>query len=112
GPNVETKFFWVVTRPGGPKDGYIKTHDGNYGVYPPDVKMLLAPSRALVGTVRDLKTGKPVTGVIVSEAYSNVPKAVTDTEGKYRLVGVPKKAHYFLQVAGRRGVPYFDNMHS
>src|SRR5262245_38508234 len=111
GPNVETKFFWVVTRPGGPKGGYIQTEEYNHGVYPPDVTVLLAPSRPLVGTVRDSKTGKPVPGVKVSEVNTHIVSAVTDGDGKYRLEGVPKKRQYGLNVAGRKGVPYFDHTH-
>ena len=111
GPNVETKFFWVVTRPGGPKDGYIKTNDFNHGVYPPDVTVMLAPSRPLVGTVRDSKTGDPVPGVKVSEVNTNIVWGITDKEGKYRIEGVPKKKNYGLNVAGVKGVPYFDYTH-
>ena len=111
GPNVETKFFWIVTRPGGSKDGYIKTRDFNHGLYPPEVTVLLLPSRPLVGTVRDSKTGKPVAGVIVSEVNAHIPTAITDADGKYRLEGVPKKSHYGLNVAGRKGLPYFDHTH-
>ncbi|MBO0700121.1 MAG: sigma-70 family RNA polymerase sigma factor, partial [Zavarzinella sp.] len=111
GPNVETKFFWVVSRPGGPDGGYIKTRDFNHGVYGPEVTVLLGPSRPLVGTVRDSKTGKPVPGVVVSEVNSSIPKAITDESGRYRIDGVPKQKHYGLNVAGRKGVPYFDHTH-
>jgi protocatechuate 3,4-dioxygenase beta subunit len=109
GPNVETKFFWVVTRPGGPKDAFIKTEDYNHGVYPPDVTVMLAPSRPLVGTVRDSKTGDPVAGVKVSEVNSHIVWGTTDKDGKYRLDGVPKKKNYGLTVCGAKGVPYFDH---
>jgi len=108
GPNLETKFFWVVTRPGGPKEGYIKTPEFNHGVYPPDVTVLLAPSRPLVGTVRDAKTGDPVAGVKVSEVNTHIVWSITDKDGKYRIEGVPKKKHYGLTVSGMKGLPYFD----
>jgi protocatechuate 3,4-dioxygenase beta subunit len=112
GPNLEMKFFWTVTVPGGPKEGYIRTRDFNHGVYGPDVTVMLAPSRPLVGMVRDAKTGKPVVGVIISEVNAHVPKAVTDKDGKYRLEGVPKKSHYGLNVCGQKGRPYFDHTHT
>jgi RNA polymerase sigma factor (sigma-70 family) len=111
GPNVETKHFWVASRPGGPAGGYIKTREYSFGLYGPDVTVLLAPSRPLTGTVRDAKTGEPVAGVVVSEVNANVPKAVTDKDGHYHLEGVPKKPHYGLNVAGAKGVPYFDSTH-
>jgi RNA polymerase sigma factor (sigma-70 family) len=111
GPNVETKHFWVVSRPGGPAGGYIVTREYSYGLYSPNVTVLLAPSRPLVGVVRDKKTGDPVAGIVVSEVNSHIPKAVTDKEGRYRIEGVPKKPHYGLNVAGAKGVPYFDHTH-
>ena len=110
GPNVETKHFWVVSRTGGPAGGYIKTRDLNFGLYGPEVTVLLAPSRPLVGTVRD-GDGKPVAGAVVSEVNDHVPKAVTDKDGRYRLEGVPKKPRYGLNVAGVKGVPVFDHTH-
>ena len=36
---------------------------------------------------------------------------MTDKDGRYRLEGVPKKPHYGLNVAGAKGVPYFDHTH-
>src|SRR5262249_48041460 len=109
GPGVETKFFWVVTRPDAPADGYIKTRDFNHGLNGPNVYVLLAPSRPLVGTITDSKTGKPVAGVVVTDANHHISKATPDSDGRYRLEGVPKKAFYSLCVAGRKGVPYFDH---
>src|SRR5262245_54627125 len=111
GPNVETKFFWVAARPDGPDGGYIKTRDFNHGVYNPDVTVLLGPSRPLVGTVRDSRTGKPVAGVVVSEVNDHIPKSITGADGRYRIEGVPKKKHYGLNVSGRKGFPYFDHTH-
>jgi RNA polymerase sigma factor (sigma-70 family) len=108
GPNVETKHFWVVSRSGGPDGGYIRTDDFSFGLYGPDVAVLLAPSRPLVGTVRD-KDGKPVAGAVVSAVNDHVPKAITDKDGHYRLEGVPKKRRYGLNVAGAKGVPIFDH---
>jgi RNA polymerase sigma factor (sigma-70 family) len=108
GPKVETKFFWVVTRTGEPKGGYIQTEKFNHGVYGPDVNVMLAPSRPLVGTVRDAKSGKPVEGVRVSEVNSRIAWTTTDKDGKYRLEGVPKKKNYGFTVSGAKGLPYFD----
>jgi RNA polymerase sigma factor (sigma-70 family) len=109
GPGLEHKFFWVVTRPEAPKDGYFKTHDFNYGLYGAEVTVLLAPSKPLVGTVRDRKTDKPIAGITVQEVRHYVSKAVTDEQGRYRLEGVPKTAQYTLTAYGKKGVPYFDN---
>lgn len=105
GPGVETKHLWVLSRPGGHA---INVPDVNFGVYGPDMTIRLGPSRPLVGTVRDAKTGKPVPGIVVSEANHHVPRSVTDKDGRYRLEGVPKKPEYTLNVCGARGKPYFD----
>src|SRR5262249_23661444 len=48
-------------------------------------------------------------GVVVTDANHHISKATTDSDGRYRLEGVPKKAFYSLCVAGRKGVPYFDH---
>jgi len=109
GPKVESKFFWVVARTGGPADGYIKTPDFNYGLYSADVTVRLGPSRPLVGTVRDSKTGKPVPGVMVREESDYRTSSITDKDGRYRLDGVAKKRTYSFSVAPRKGVPYFDH---
>lgn len=109
GPGIEHKFFWGVTRPDAPKEGYFKTHDFNYGLYGPEVTVLVAPSKPLVGTIRDRKTDKPIAGITVQEVHHYVPKAVTDEQGRYRLEGVPKTAQYTLTAYGKKGVPYFDN---
>lgn len=108
GPQLETKFFWVVTRPNAPKGGYISTDQFNHSVHGNDVSLMLLPSRPLVGTVKDSKTGKPVAGVKVSEVNSHIAWATTDQDGKYRLEGVPKKKHYALTATGAKGIPYFD----
>jgi RNA polymerase sigma factor (sigma-70 family) len=109
GSGIEHKFYWGVTRPDAPKEGYFKTHDFNYGLYGPEVTVLVAPSKPLVGTVRDRTTGKGIAGITVQEANHYVPKAVTDEKGQYRLEGVPKTAQYHVIAFGKKGVPYFDN---
>jgi len=109
GPTVESKLFWVATRLGGPADGYVKARDFNYGLYSADVTVRLGPSRPLIGTVRDSKTGKPVPGVIVREGSDYRTSSITDQDGRYRLDGISKKKTYSFSVAPRKGVPYFDH---
>jgi hypothetical protein len=109
GPQWETKFFWVVMRTDAPKDGYLSTQAFNHSVNGNDVTVILAPSRPIVGTVKDAKSGKPVAGVKVSEVNSHIAWAKTDKDGKYRLEGVAKKKQYALTVCGAKGVPYFDD---
>jgi RNA polymerase sigma factor (sigma-70 family) len=108
GDGVEHKFFWGVTRPDAPKEGYIRTGEVSYGLYGPEMTVLVGPSKPFTGTVRDRATGKGVAGVKV-EADEGVSHAVSDADGRYRLEGVPKKDHYHLRASGARGVPYFNS---
>jgi protocatechuate 3,4-dioxygenase beta subunit len=55
--------------------------------------LLAAPSRPVVGIVRDKDTGKPLAGVTIasSNAFrSDFIRTTTDKEGRYRLDGLPK----------------------
>ncbi len=88
----------------GPGEGWVK---GDYGLYATGFSILLAPSKPIVGTVRDRKTGKPVAGLRVSGNSSHV-MAKTDEKGEFRLVGQRKQSNYMIAVGGRKGVPYID----
>jgi RNA polymerase sigma factor (sigma-70 family) len=108
GDGIEHKFFRAVTRPDSPKDGYVKAPDFNYGLYGPGMSVFVAPAKPIVGTVTDRKTGKPLAGVTVREVEHYITRAVTDKDGRYRLEGVPKSAHYSFTAGGSESVPYFD----
>jgi hypothetical protein len=111
GKGLEHKYFWVATRTDAPKDGYIKTGTLDYGLYGPEMTILVGPSKPITGTVRDRATGKPLAGIMVQEANHNISRAFTDARGQYRLAGVPKKEFYSLTAAGMSGLPYFDHFH-
>jgi hypothetical protein len=91
----------VVTREG-PRAGWVK---GDHGLYPSGFTYLLAPTKPIVGTVRDRKTGKPVVGVTVSDG-NYYAQATTDEKGQYRIIGAPKQPSYRIALGGRKGVPY------
>jgi hypothetical protein len=58
--------------------------------------------------VRDLGTGKPVAGVSVKNQFgSGLCEAVTDAEGRYELLGVPRAKSYWLEVRPAEGQLYF-----
>jgi hypothetical protein len=93
-----------VASRGGPQAGWVK---GDHGLYPAGFTFLLAPTKPIVGTVRDRKTGKPVAGVLV--AHSNYhARATTNEKGEYRIIGAPKQPTYMMAVGGGKGVPYLD----
>ncbi len=97
GPTIATKKIEAMTRavetiqlpenkefPKGPKNTY-------YGA---EFELLAAPSRLIVGVVRDKDTGKPLAGVTVETtrvySQSGFIKTTTDKDGRYRLEGLPK----------------------
>lgn len=91
----------VAVRPG-PKDGWAR---GDRGLYGSSFTFLLPPSKPIVGTVRDRKTGKPIAGVKV--ASSNwIDETLTDAQGRYRIIGAAKRQAYTVTLGGRKGVPY------
>jgi RNA polymerase sigma factor (sigma-70 family) len=62
---------------------------------------LAAPARAIVGTVRDKESGKPLAGIrIMGNAVGGAggarPETYTDKQGRYRLQGLPKAEKYHV----------------
>jgi RNA polymerase sigma factor (sigma-70 family) len=109
GKDLEHSQIEVLTRPG-PLTG-VRT--GNGGAYPASFDYHIGPSKPIVGTVRDKRTGKPLAGMTVAGAASPGAsigaypdeKAVTDSEGKYQLAGIGKCEMYWVAA---EGVPYFN----
>jgi RNA polymerase sigma factor (sigma-70 family) len=117
GPTIETKQVRVMTRPGemmsvagfrsNPK-GYLLTY---YGA---TFDHHAAPTKPIVGIVRDKDTGKPLAGVTIRSdkwAGNNVHgdgrlATTTDTEGRYQLVGMPKGEGNIILAAPAEGQPY------
>ncbi len=99
GESVANDFAAGVTRgdAGGPPlrlpagDGFDGKLQG------PDITVTTAPTRPIVGVVRDRDTGKPIRGVkLTANPYI---EAVTDDQGRYRLAGLPKSARYGGSIA-------------
>jgi RNA polymerase sigma factor (sigma-70 family) len=88
----------------GPRAGWVK---GDIGLYPTGFTFLLPPTKPIVGTVRDRKTGKPIAGVLVSHGH-HWAQATTDEKGEYRIIGAPKQAKHEIALGGKKGVPYID----
>jgi RNA polymerase sigma factor (sigma-70 family) len=66
---------------------------------PGAVKVLAGPTKVVEGTVRVKGTQKPLAGVVVygnEEAHQRRVRAVTDAQGRYRLVGLAKAKSYEL----------------
>jgi RNA polymerase sigma factor (sigma-70 family) len=109
GKDLESSSIEVLTRPG-PLTG-VKTGGG--GAYPASFDYHVGPSKPIVGTVHDKRTGKPLAGIRVQGAASpggNIgateeARATTDGQGRYRLTGVGKCEMYWVSA---EGVPYFN----
>jgi RNA polymerase sigma factor (sigma-70 family) len=117
GPAVETRDVYALTRTGPtirlPLGGGI---DGTYALvcYGAAFEHAAAPSKPIVGVVRDKDTGKPLAGVTVQGRVSGInPENVqsmlhvlTDREGRFRLVGLPKGAGHKILAIPAAGQPY------
>jgi RNA polymerase sigma factor (sigma-70 family) len=82
--------------------------------YGPTFEHPAQPCKPIVGVVRDRATGKPLAGVGISGSAANhywedYASAQTDAEGRFRLVGVAKAAHY--RVNAYAGTPYLPSEH-
>jgi RNA polymerase sigma factor (sigma-70 family) len=105
GDSMEHTQVRVVTRDIDPK----LARPGPYGLHGRTFTLQLAPSRPIVGTVRDTKTGEPVPGMkVVDAADYSLRQTTTDKDGKYRLVGLKKEKSYRLAVGSLGEAPYFD----
>jgi RNA polymerase sigma factor (sigma-70 family) len=77
----------------------------------------VAPTRSILGTVRDRDTGKPLAGVTVFARASSTfgasspdyLSAVSDAEGHYRLVGLPRAGKHNLDAVPPPGAPYLPS---
>jgi RNA polymerase sigma factor (sigma-70 family) len=76
-----------------------------------------APTRPVVGIVRDRDTGNPLAGVTIRsrlgsarEHFSSDPylETTTDAEGHYRLVGLTREGKHLLEALPAAGQPYLS----
>jgi protocatechuate 3,4-dioxygenase beta subunit len=105
GPTIELVHVWAMTRPG-PAGKFI---DGHFGLYGASFDYLASPTKPFVGTVRDKRTSQPLAGIVIEGAPSGMARTTTDSNGRYRLIGVPKQQRgYWLSAGGGKGLPYFD----
>ncbi|HLJ98161.1 MAG TPA: sigma-70 family RNA polymerase sigma factor [Gemmataceae bacterium] len=117
GPTIEMQQVRVMTRSGermkvlafrrNPR-GYVLTY---YGA---TFEHYAAPTKPIVGVVRDKDIGKPLAGVTIRSdkwAGTNVSgdgqlQTVTDQDGRYRLVGMPKGEGNTILAVPAEGQPY------
>ncbi len=116
---LETCPVHVRTRPGEalqlPRDA-TNPDAGSETCFGPSFDYALAPSRPIVGVVRDVDTGDPLAGIQVvpeliagnrmhSTIANDYLQDTTDAEGRYRLAGLPIGASKIAAVPPR-DVPF------
>jgi RNA polymerase sigma factor (sigma-70 family) len=101
GPTIATQVIHVMTRSHEtlqvPED---KNHpkSGTVAYFGAEFDFAAAPTRLVVGSVRDKDSGKPLAGVTIeSETIAHrdglgFVSTTTDKNGRYRLVGLPKSS--------------------
>ncbi len=75
----------------------------------PDLTITAAPTRPIVGVVRDRDSGRPIAGVrLTANPYI---EAVSDAQGRYRLSGLPKSGRFGGSIATETpGQPYLKTI--
>jgi RNA polymerase sigma factor (sigma-70 family) len=103
GEGIENTDVEVIAREGKVEGLRLESRT----VYPPGCNFTVRPSKPIVGTVCDKKTGKPVAGVrVVCPGMTwDWPNATTDEKGRYRIDGVGKQKEYTFRAGGGR---YFE----
>ncbi len=98
GPTIETKQFEVRTRRGETirvPDYKRLTEPDLITIYGASFEHVAGPTRPIEGVVRDQDTGKPLAGIMVRGEHSLgnpivYVQSITDANGHYRLVGLPR----------------------
>ena len=101
GPTIQTKEISVLTRDIGPFRVNHGRGSPDWGIalyYGARFTHAAAPTKPVIGVVKDKDTGKPLAGVrIASDKTAEFPvhgfngiETTTDEHGRYRLIGLPK----------------------
>jgi hypothetical protein len=89
GPTIAIQTIHAMTRP----SETVRVADSYFGA---TFDLIAAPTRPIVGVVRDKDTGKPLPGITIeSETIAHrfglgFIRTTTDKDGHYRLLGLPK----------------------
>jgi hypothetical protein len=110
GPTIETVEVFALTHP--TRSIRLPRHLVYHG---PTFEHAAAPTRPIAGVVRDRDTGKPLAGVTVRARFPSYMgdsdpegylRATTDSQGRYRLVGLSRQGGQRLQIVPGPGQPY------
>jgi RNA polymerase sigma factor (sigma-70 family) len=116
GPTIASQYLHLITRAG--KTLEVAEWKGKLPptitYYAPGFRYVAAPTKPVIGVVRDKDTGKPLAGVTVeSNQLANDPipgrniiQTTTDAQGRYRLTGLPKGEGNKIRLVPRADQPY------
>jgi RNA polymerase sigma factor (sigma-70 family) len=121
GPTIVTQWLHILTRTG--RTIEVTEHEGNtaYGdphtvitYYPASLRHVAAPTKPIMGVVRDKDTKKPLGGATIQSLtlatnpirIEYLVQTTADAEGRYRLTGMPKGKGNKIMVVPPRGLPY------
>jgi beta-lactamase regulating signal transducer with metallopeptidase domain/protocatechuate 3,4-dioxygenase beta subunit len=117
GPMVQTRKISVMTRNARPFMVTAARRSSDWGItqfYGDQFTHAAAPTKPVIGVVKDRDTGKPLAGVkIACNKTADFPvygfngiEATTDRDGRYSLVGLPKGIGNVLVVIPAKDNPY------
>jgi len=117
GPSITFQRVEVVTRVMDPVAGRHLDEPGvdDPTYYGANATIVVAPGRPIEGIVRDVDTKAPIPGAVVTAqqksgstlSIEGLISAVTDSQGRYRLIGLPKSSGHKLAVYPPLDQPYF-----
>jgi hypothetical protein len=119
GPTIAIASFGVRTRPGKPITASMFAYNPDQSplfYYGAAFEHSAAPTRPIIGVVRDKATNKPLEGVTIRSdkfAGDNVHgdgkvQTVTDKEGRFRLLGMPKGEGNIIKAVPAPGQSYLQ----
>jgi RNA polymerase sigma factor (sigma-70 family) len=123
GPTIVSQHLHMLTRTGETVPVTEHKGDREYGeqntvttYYGANFRHVVAPSKPIVGAVRDKETKKPIAGVTVrslaltdrrySRSSFDLVRTTTDAQGRYRLTGMPKRQGNLISADADSDVPY------
>lgn len=114
GPTIQTQIVYARTRLGETvrvTDHRDPIRAGTFVCYGATFDHAAAPTRPIVGTVRDKDTGAPLAGVVIQSQvdFMSIPyfsQTTTDREGKYRFVGQSSVGEHDVLAIPPKGAPY------
>jgi protocatechuate 3,4-dioxygenase beta subunit len=116
GPTIASQYLHLITRAGRAIE--VTEPKGRLPpitiYYPASFRYVAAPTKPVVGVVRDKDTGKPLAGVTVESNQlandpvpaRNIVQTTTDAQGHYRLTGLPKGEGNKIRLVPRDDQPY------